>query len=407
MPHSNQSDVTMATDYLKSTNAPQYVLDWDAKEKIDVVKTIMAVRTASKIVASFPRERALVGLQQKLRDASEESCGVAKRICFFLRALILNGCKNLETLDIIGYNANIPFGRRNGQGATIPLSPFSNLLKELNFKRWEVNPSESTYRHLPELTCTNVIWLLLEIPNLRRASLFASVENEDVNFLSKHSEVIELKKSSVEFLELDLLKLQDIPKEKVSSYIICDVLKFTKNLTSFSLSYLERIMSQSSLTQDVLDGLQGSSKTLKVIKLAKVNFSDSVVKLNHLFKFSKLEIFCFDLAVLLSMAMPLTLIPGLLRANKKRITAFPTTLKEIHLHFRADTWIDDIGNLSTDECLGRLINEHPKSSNLKTVVVESLGDVESGPCFDTRKGLKKVCQDAGINLVEKVSKIAE
>lgn len=396
MANSKESDERTATRYLQSKGAPQFVLNQSSHVKAVSAGMMMGIEAALDIIEVCPEQFA--GLEERLEfRKGREAHELSSRICSDVRALIINTCIDVKKLDINGCNSSIPFCTRLGGNAATPLLPFVHQLAEINIKKWEAKSSNSNQCHSPDITCSNVVWLLLEIACLRKASFYASFDEKDAKFLADHAEVTHWKRSWVEDLELDISILERTRRELVSPSIAC-LLKYTTSVNSFSFQY--RI--KGGLTQPVedwfLEGLTRSFDKVKSLSIENVHFARDDSTFNKLFNFSNLEYLSFSIDGLLSLASPILLKSDVEGSNSKSIPILPPSLKEIRFTFKPTKASQGESAASFPETtLAQIIQSHPKPSKLQIVTVVPLGN--SGGLSKAREGLREVCEEAGIKLV--------
>lgn len=404
MTSSKEYDEKAAIDYLRSTGAPESVLDQPGHLMVGVAAKLMGIQATFDIIKVCPNyfsgSEEETGLLERLKlGISKENLDLSSSICANMRAVILNLCVDVKKLDIIGYNSSILFCTRFVGNAALPLIPFMHQLSEINLKKWEANSSNSNQCHSPDITCSNVLWLLLEIRCLRKASFYASFDDEDAKYLLDHLEITYWKGSWVKSLELDITTSLRMPKESVSAGIEC-ILRYTTSVNSISIK-AERTGGLTLVLDDrSLRGLTRSFDKVKSLSiLTNVRFVRDDSTFNRLFSFSNLEYFSVGRQALLSLASPLLHQSDLEGSDSNSIPILPPSLKEIRLIFKPTKASQgELADSLPEQTLAEVIQFHPEPSKLKSVVVVSLGD-EGVKDSSGRKSLEDVCRKASIKLM--------
>lgn len=411
-----EESVERARAFLRSQGAPESFLKASDYQVVGTESKIIRIESAKKLVRLFPNSPSFSQSDlDRLLKMDKDAELLSMRICSIIRALLIHCSANLESLSIDGPNTTFPFCVRLEGGSASLLEPFMKKLKVLRFTKFEAfidDPSGRRSRkyHDPEITSTNVVWLLLNLSNLQEASFYVSLNAQDAAFLKDHSEVSGWMTSNVKRLELDVFKM--IESLDQFSAGLERLLYFTKDLYSYTFECFAPETMRSPLINSSLQGLRLSFDTIEELSVSEMFLVHPASRFNSLHLFQNLKVISCSMDSLLS----LTLDESIGRSSaslsnpesKEPRSLLPSSVKEFRLIYNKEKPLSAkksqlLKMSSPESTLAELINSLPKTSSLEIVAVEPLDYIGKAgiftECSEARKNLEKVFRKAGFRLV--------
>jgi len=145
----------------------------------------------------------------------------------YARALIIQACPNLKSISTSGDEVTSPFCSRVAGRGAVPLLGLSSNLKTISFELAD---------HAPTIKIPNLVWLLLNLSNINRASFWMLLDEAGIKFLNSYSEAWSSRKSSVKHLTILLGQQDEITTQPRSEEWLKKLLHVTQGLASFFIS---------------------------------------------------------------------------------------------------------------------------------------------------------------------------
>lgn len=340
----------------------------------------------------------------------ESGIQLSFKLCFLARGIILKQCKNLKSLAADGIHVGFPFVTRDEPEVNAVLL---HGLRSPSLRSISIGQNIMGTR--ADLEIHNVVFLLLNLPQVTEMEVFGKLDKSGVKFLEDHARFLGVKyKSNVKVLKVKLdvaVSMNEDSDEGLDSVTASyqHLLSLTHQVEKLAVDWEPHPAvehnSRIPLNQEILRGFPSSS--LKYLELNALSFVHETEDSNALSNLKMVEELSFDSMFCLSLADYYQE----QSSAESFLTHFPPNLKTLWLTQNLMNHPDKkIKLFAPEKEFSDLIGKMgPSSIPLTTIKTSNCPRDEDGiertfarkepKWIEARKKLKLACQSKDLELV--------